>query len=143
MFRRWARLVGKEEWIDDPRFADDGKRGEHGTLLSECMADWCSTRTSKECLQALESAGLPSAPIYNFQQVLDDPAIAAQQFFQPQSFAGLAAEYPVSKSTITLSKTPASMRSSAPVLGAHTEEVLAEHGYSADAIATLRQNKVI
>lgn len=143
MFRRWARLVGKEEWIDDPRFADDGSRGAHGALLSECMSTWCSTRTAAQCLQALESVGLPCAPIHNFQQALDDPNIAQQQFFQFQSFAGVNEEYPVSKSTITLSATPASMRSSAPVLGADTEQILADHGYDSVAIATFKKNGVI
>ena len=143
MFRRWARLVGKEEWIDDPRFADDGRRGEHGALLSDCMAQWCSTRTSEQCLQALHKVGLPAAPIHNFQQALDDPGIVEQQFFQLQTFAGVDAEYPVSKSTIKLSATPASMRSSAPELGADTDDILAEHGYDSTAIDKLRQSNVI
>lgn len=143
MFKRWARLVGKEEWISDPRFADDGSRGAHGALLSDCMAAWCSTRTARQCLQALESVGLPCAPIHNFQQALDDPGIVEQQLFQFQSFAGIPSEYPVAKSTITLSATPAAMIRPAPVLGADTEQILADHGYDGAAIATFRQEGVI
>ena len=105
-----------------------------------CIRD---RRTAAQCLQALESVGLPCAPIHNFQQALDDPNIAQQQFFQFQSFAGVNEEYPVSKSTITLSATPASMRSSAPVLGADTEQILADHGYDSVAIATFKKNGVI
>jgi crotonobetainyl-CoA:carnitine CoA-transferase CaiB-like acyl-CoA transferase len=143
MFRRWAGLVGQNAWVDDPRFATDDSRGAHGVLLSECMARWCSTRTAAQCLQALESAGLPCAPIHDFQQALDDPGIIEQQFFQLQSFAGIAATYPVSKSTISLSATPASMERSAPVLGADTEHILADHGYDAVAIARFKHDGVI
>ena len=38
MFRRWARLMGEEHWLTDPRFKDDQGRGDHGDIISKRMA---------------------------------------------------------------------------------------------------------
>ena len=44
LFERWARLMGEPAWLDDPRFASDLSRGEHGELIGERMRRWCATR---------------------------------------------------------------------------------------------------
>src|SRR3546814_10727460 len=46
MFKRWCRLVGREDLFDDPRFADDDKRWEHGDFLNDLMQAWCEDRKS-------------------------------------------------------------------------------------------------
>ncbi|HEX2336623.1 MAG TPA: CoA transferase, partial [Hyphomicrobiaceae bacterium] len=56
LFKRWAKLMGEELWLTDPRFKDDISRGEHGVILSERMARWCAERTSAEALDALGKA---------------------------------------------------------------------------------------
>ena len=45
MFRRWARLVGRADLIDDPRCKDDITRAGHAGLINEVMRDWCAART--------------------------------------------------------------------------------------------------
>src|ERR1700674_3610887 len=59
MFRRWTKLVGRPELVDDPHFASDVSRGEHGELLSAIMAKWCSVRSSEDCLAEFETATIP------------------------------------------------------------------------------------
>ena len=44
MFKRWCRLVGREELFDDPRFADDDLRWKHGDVLNDVMATGAPTR---------------------------------------------------------------------------------------------------
>lgn len=142
MFRRWCRLVGKEEWIGDPRFSDDRERGAQAGLLSETMSAWTATRTSEECLAALQELGLPSGPVHDFQQVLDDPLIQSQGFFEEQSFAGLGS-YPVVSGAMRLSQTPAQLQRPAPQLGEHTTQVLIDYGFTSGEIATLQADQII
>src|SRR5262249_4499397 len=76
MFKRWCRLVGREDLFDAPRFADDDRRWEHGDVLNDLMQAWCTGRTTADVLAALEGAKLPAAPLQSPQQVLDDPHVA-------------------------------------------------------------------
>jgi len=50
-----TRLVGAKAWIDDPRFATDASRGEHGELVSARMQAWCDGRLMHEVLAELEA----------------------------------------------------------------------------------------
>src|SRR5438270_8175438 len=54
MFRRWARMIGEEHWLDDARFQDDQERADHGEVVSARMSQWCATRTCADALAALE-----------------------------------------------------------------------------------------
>jgi crotonobetainyl-CoA:carnitine CoA-transferase CaiB-like acyl-CoA transferase len=143
LYRRWARLMGEDHWLTDPRFRDDISRGENGALLSERMSRWCAGRTSEEALAILGEAMIPAGPVLRPQQTLDDPHVRAMGFLQPTDYPGLPAPAPVARTAVTLSDTPAEFRHRAPVLGEHTEAILAELGYDDAAIADLRANGVI
>jgi crotonobetainyl-CoA:carnitine CoA-transferase CaiB-like acyl-CoA transferase len=143
LYRRWARLMGEDHWLTDPRFKDDITRGENGALLSERMSRWCATRTSTEALTILGEAMIPAGPVLRPQQVLDDPHVQAMGFFQPTDYPGLPAPAPIARAALALSETPADIRHRAPTLGEHTDQILADLGYDAAAIAGLRATSVI
>src|SRR3954467_7612770 len=50
MFRRWCRMVGAEQFLDNPRFAGDQSRADHGDAISARMAEWCAQRSCAEAL---------------------------------------------------------------------------------------------
>src|SRR5213596_1406613 len=50
MFRRWAKLMGEDHWLNDPRFKDDLARGDHGEMISKRMSEWTAERTTAEAL---------------------------------------------------------------------------------------------
>jgi crotonobetainyl-CoA:carnitine CoA-transferase CaiB-like acyl-CoA transferase len=50
MFRRWARLIGREDLIDDPRCKDDISRGDNSALINEAMSEWCAGRTRQQAI---------------------------------------------------------------------------------------------
>jgi crotonobetainyl-CoA:carnitine CoA-transferase CaiB-like acyl-CoA transferase len=142
LFRRWATLMGEEHWLEDPRFTDDRARGDHGEILSARMAAWCAERTTEEALAALAAARIPAAPVYSPQQALDDPHVQAMGFLKPVPFPGLAKPAQVAETPVRLSETPGTIRERAPLLGEHTDRILAELGYDAAAIAALRAERV-
>ncbi len=143
LFRRWARLMGEDHWLGDPRFKDDISRGENGPLLSERMSRWCAERTSAEALAILGEAMIPAGPVLKPQQVLDDPHVQAMGFFQPTDYPGLPAPAPIARAALALSETPADIRHRAPVLGEHTDTILTELGYDEADIRDLRARSII
>ncbi len=143
MFKRWCRLIGREELFDDPRFADDDSRWEHGDFLNDLMQQWCSGKTKAEALAALEAAKLPAAPLNSPQEVLDDPHVAAMGYLKRVPFPGASKPVPLIETPFRLSATPGSIRRRAPLLGEHTDEVLAEIGYQTSEIAALRRDGII
>jgi crotonobetainyl-CoA:carnitine CoA-transferase CaiB-like acyl-CoA transferase len=144
LFKRWARLMGEEEkWLNDPRFKDDLSRGDNGELLSERTQRWAEERTTDEALAELEKARIPAGPVYSPQQALDDRHIREMGYLKPLDFPGLPGPAPVMETPLRLSRTPASVRGRAPILGEHTEIILGELGYSTDEIASFRTEGVI
>ncbi|MDG2118682.1 MAG: CoA transferase [Gammaproteobacteria bacterium] len=143
LFERWARLMGEEHWITDPRMKDDLSRGEHGQIISDRMSIWCSERTSEEALAEMEEVRLPAGPVLSPQQVLDDPHIKAKNLFQATDFPGLDKPVPLMRTPVELSETPGEIRHRAPKLGEHTDAILMEIGYNASEIAELRSKRIV
>jgi crotonobetainyl-CoA:carnitine CoA-transferase CaiB-like acyl-CoA transferase len=143
MFARWARLLGEEQWLTDPRFADDATRGDNGELISKRVSEWTAERTTAEALAALEAAKIPAGPLYSPQQALDDAHIRAAGLLADTDYPGLPRPAPLAPTPVDLSETPGRFRRPAPVLGEHTDQILGELGYGAGEIAGLRSRNVI
>lgn len=143
LFERWAKLVGRPDLIDDPRFADDLDRGNNSEILSEIAREHAKDKTTSEVLAEYAAASVPAGPLYTPQQTLDDPHVQAMGFLQDVEFPNLPKPAPVASAPINLSKTPGGIRHRAPVLGEHTDEILGELGYGADDIAGFRDKRVV
>ena len=152
LYRRWARLMAADpataqpddpDWMADPRFATDESRGIHRDILSERMARWCALRDTDTVVNTLGEAMIPAAPVLSPQQSLDHPQVQALGLMQPVDYPGLRVPAPVANVPIWLSETQAVPRQRAPLIGEHTDTVLAELGYSAAEIADLRAQQVI
>jgi crotonobetainyl-CoA:carnitine CoA-transferase CaiB-like acyl-CoA transferase len=141
MFARWACLMGREDLINDPRFASDLGRGENGMVLSAIMADWCADQKSDDCLAILENARIPGCPALTPEAALRAPEISGGGFFRidlaacgPQSaVVGL----PVATGAIRTAAGMANTGSPAPELGMDSDKILADLGYGADKIRKL------
>lgn len=143
LFERWARLVGVPEWLDDPRFASDLSRGEHGELISARMQAWCEPQGLQQALLALGEARIPCGPVLSPQQSLDHPQVQALSLLQPMDYPGLPHPAPVAAVPITMSAHPRQPPRPAPRLGEHTDTVLAGLGYSVAEIEGLRSRGVV
>jgi crotonobetainyl-CoA:carnitine CoA-transferase CaiB-like acyl-CoA transferase len=143
IFKRWARLMQLESWLDDPRFSDDTTRGENWQVLDQRMADWCKERTREQALAVLEQARIPAYPVNTIQQALDDPHVQAMGFLQPTDYPGLPEPAPLVQTPFRLSATPCRSPTRAPLIGEHTEQILRELHYSTAQIEALRHKQVI
>ena len=153
LYRRWAKLMaldgpggpvdGDPDWRTDPRFATDDLRGAHGPLLSARMARWCAVRGQDEVGSVLNAAMIPSAPVLSPQQALDHPQIQALGILRPTDYPGLPSPAPVAAVPLWMTETQAVPMQRPPLLGEHTDAVLAEVGYSAEQIAQLRAQAVV
>ena len=143
MFRRWAKLMGEDHWLTDPRFKDDIARGDNSEIISKRMSEWSASRTTKEALAELEAAKIPSAPLYSPQQALDDAHIRTAGLLRDTEYPGVARGVPLAPTPVDLSETPGRFQRRAPTLGEHTDEILSELGYQKTQIAELRTRNVI
>jgi crotonobetainyl-CoA:carnitine CoA-transferase CaiB-like acyl-CoA transferase len=143
--RWWAKVcgaLGVEHLINDPRFSTLKSRAVNCKELVAIFDELFAAKTRQEWMKILGENGCIFTPIQDIMEVVKDPQVLANNYV-------IDIEHPTHGPTRTmgfpwdLSDTPASWRRKAPELGEHTEEVLQEIGYSADAIAKLREEGVI
>src|SRR6476646_23723 len=95
MFARWARLVGHEEFIGDPRFASDQLRADNRGPITDAMNAWLASRTTEQAIAELEKARVPAGPVLELQQVLDDPQVKARELLRYIEHPGTAKPVPL------------------------------------------------
>jgi crotonobetainyl-CoA:carnitine CoA-transferase CaiB-like acyl-CoA transferase len=139
LFRRWARMVGEPGWLTDARFENDDARLANRAVLNERMASWCKERSNAEALQALDEAAVPAGPVLSPQEVLDHEQVRALAAFVRVPYPGVPTDPPLLRTPVEFSATPARIRSPPPQIGAHTDSILAELGYSAQDIERLHE----
>ncbi len=143
MFARWARLVGREDLIGDPRLGDDTDRQSHRKMLDDAMCAWLGTRTCAEALAELEAARVPAGPVLGLDAVLEDPQVTARGLLQPTDYPGTPGPIPIASTPVRLSATPGRINHRAPTPGEHTNEILGELGYTDTEITALRTAGVV
>ena len=134
---------GQKDLFDDPRFASDDLRAQHGDVLNEIMQTWCRQMTREEVMAAAEGAKLPAGPLSSPQEVLDDPHVHAMGYLKRMPFPGAPHDIPITETPFRLSKTPGVINTRAPMLGEHTEQILREIGFDAEQVADLRVRSII
>ncbi len=143
MFKRWARLVRRGDLLDDPRCVDDISRADNHPLITEAMTTWTKQRTTQEALQQLEEARVPCGPVYNLDEVLNDPHVKARELLKRVDYPGSPAPVPLANTPVLLSETPGAIERRAPTLGEHTDQVLLELGFTSAEVQNYRALGVI
>ena len=143
-FERFCRAAGTPELLEDPDFASNALRVRNRDRLISMIEAVTRTRGTDAWMEALESAGVPCAPVNTIDRVFADPQVEARgmQIRMPHPLAG--EDVRLVGSPIRLSRTPVSYRRAPPTLGQNTDEVLAEVlGLSEDERTALREEGVI
>jgi crotonobetainyl-CoA:carnitine CoA-transferase CaiB-like acyl-CoA transferase len=137
-----ATEVGHPEWVEDHRFATNPERVRHRELVDSMVGDVIATRTRQEWVEVFDRAGIPSGPINRVSEALSSPQTRARGMVVETEHS-VAGQLRMLGLPIELSDTPASIRHEPPALGADTETVLGELGYSPDEIAAFRDAGVV
>lgn len=128
---------------DDPRFADNAGRLEHGAELDAIIAAWVQQRTLSEALDAFSEADAAAAPIYRMADVFADPHYAARDTVVAVEDDELGS-IPMAGVVPPLSATPGSVRWAGRPAGSANEQVYAQLlGLSTAEIAALAKEGVI
>ncbi|HSQ72081.1 MAG TPA: CaiB/BaiF CoA-transferase family protein [Rubrivivax sp.] len=141
-FERFCAVAGCDELARDERYARNAERVRHRDTLVPLLAERLRQRPRADWLAALEAAKVPCGPINDFDDVFADPQVRERGMTVTMSHPHNDALELVA-SPIRLSATPAQMRRPPPLLGQHTDEVLAEIGIDATARQRLRESGVI
>ena len=142
-FARFCDAAGKPEWRADSRFATNAGRVQRRDILVPMIAELMLERTQRDWLSALEVVGVPCGPINRLDQVFADPQAKARgmRIDLPHPLSGMV---PQVANPLNFSATPLTYTQAPPLLGEHTEAVLAGRlGLSKQSLADLVARAVI
>jgi len=139
---RVMRLVGRPEFIDEPWFQKGSERAKHADELDEAVGNWISERTTDEVVEAFEEANAAITPIYDIEDIMQDPQYEALDSIISVEDPELG---PIKMQNVLfrLSETPGEVRWSGPRLGEHNEEVYGELGMDKRRLGELAEKGVI
>ena len=142
-FERFCKAFGQEALLADPRFATNPIRVQNRQLVTDTLTPVMKSKTTAEWIDALEALKIGCGPINTLEQVFADPHVQAREMVVEMAH-GSGETVKVIANPVKLSATPPSYRSPPPVLGEHTEDVLASVlKMSTSDIAALREKGIL
>jgi crotonobetainyl-CoA:carnitine CoA-transferase CaiB-like acyl-CoA transferase len=139
---RVMRLVGRADLVEKPWFASAGERSRRSELLDRAVGKWIAARDQDDVLAAFEEAGAAIAPIYDVEQLLNDPHVIARDTITTVKDEDLGT-LKMQNLMFRLTDTPGGIRWPGRRLGQDNTQVYADLGLSEDELAALRDTGVI
>ncbi len=137
-----ARTVGYPELADDPSFATISGRCANRDACNAIVASWTAERGRAEVVEILNRAGIPVGPVNSYGDAARDPHVLERDSLQP-TLSEDGSTIPVYGPVAKFSRTPTRVRTGAPALGEHNDEILAEIGFDASSCMRLKNAGVI
>ncbi len=137
--RFWVPLMqkmGRPDLAQDPAFLSNEARVARRTEVEALVSDWTGQHTRAE-LAALLGGEIPFAPVYTAADVFADPHYRARQMLVETEYPGAANPLVLAGTPVKMSDTPGTVSRRAPLVGEHSQAVLAEFGFEAVEIAAL------
>jgi formyl-CoA transferase len=140
----WAAIctvIGHEEWLTDPRYATPKARLPHLMDIFGQIEAWTKTKTKFEAMDTFNAHDIPCGPILSMKEIAEEPSLRSTGTVVEVDHPARG-KYLTVGNPIKMSDSPTDVKRS-PLLGEHTDAILAELGFDADHIAALRAEKVI
>ncbi|MUU71496.1 CaiB/BaiF CoA-transferase family protein [Pseudarthrobacter sp. GA104] len=138
---KFCRTIGRPELVDDPRFATNSERLAHRSELRENIERATISDTTSSWLAKLQASDLMCAPVVEYDQLVMDPQIQANDMIIPlQHPKGVVKTVGI---PIKLSETPGAVQGPAPLVGENSREILRENGHSDVEIDSLIRNGAV
>ena len=138
---RLLKLIGREDLIGDARYETPDARIKCEAEVDEIVASWTRQRTKHEAMAQLSAVGVPAGAVLDTQELIDEPSFRQRGILQTMTHGERKMTMPTWP--VRFDGVPSEVKS-APLLGEHTEEVLADWlGLDAAAVAGLRQDGIV
>ncbi|TCK38251.1 formyl-CoA transferase [Paraburkholderia sp. BL8N3] len=131
-----CKVIGREEWIDHPDYKTPAARLPHLKDIFAEIERWTMSKTKFQVMDILNKHDIPCGPILSMKEIAEDESLRKTGTIVEVDHP-VRGKYLTVGNPIKLSDSPTEVTRS-PLLGEHTDEVMAELGYDADQIATLR-----
>lgn len=142
IFERFCRAIDLDDVAADPRFTDNAARVANRATLVPVLEARVVQLAKAEVVRRLHEANVPVGPILSLDEVFADPAVRHLGLISEVDHP-VAGRFRVAGIPVRMDGTPPSVRRPPPLLGEHTDEVLAESGLAASEIARLRSDGAI
>lgn len=143
-FEAVCQVLGHPDWAQDPRFVDRHARLQHRDALRHLMEEAMEAKPAGEWWQLLNEAGVPAGPVYSVPQALGHPQVEQRGMIATfKNAPGVGRDIRVVRTGFKLNGEPPSVDTPPPLLGQHSDEILAELDYSPSEIEALKAEKAV
>lgn len=122
IFKRLMEVAGRKDMADNPAMADNAGRVVHEIEIDAALAAWCAEHSAAEIIDILENVRVPVGPIYNVEDMLNDPHYQARGMFESVEIDGEPLKIPAIMPR--METTPGRTDWPGLEVGSHNEEVL-------------------
>jgi crotonobetainyl-CoA:carnitine CoA-transferase CaiB-like acyl-CoA transferase len=143
LWRQFAtQVVGRPDWLQDPRFQTLALRLRHADALEEVIEQALGKHPAAHWIERMDAAGVPGGPVYSYDQTLADPHVLHRRMVVEVEHPAIG-RMKMPGLPIKSSGELTTIRAPAPLLGQHSRELLREAGYGESEVSALLADGVV